>query len=135
MSKQVFINLPVKDLSKSIAFYEKIGFALNPQFTDSTAACMVWSENIFVMILTYDKFSQFINKEIMDSKKAVSVINSLSLGSKEEVDQMMSKVFEAGGNEQVEAKDYGFMVQRSFEDLDGHNWEIFYMDMTQMPTE
>ncbi|HMT77698.1 MAG TPA: hypothetical protein PKA44_08290 [Saprospiraceae bacterium] len=135
MVKQIFINLPVKDLDKSISFYEKIGFTLNPQFTDSTAACMVWSETIFVMLLTYDKLSQFINKEIMDGKNAVSVINSLSLGSKDEVAQMMEKVVAAGGNEHVEAKDYGFMIQRSFEDLDGHNWEVFYMDMTQMPIE
>lgn len=135
MVKQIFINLPVKDLDKSISFYEKIGFTVNPQFTDSTAACMVLSETIFVMLLTYDKFSQFINKEIMDGKNAVSVINSLSLGSKDEVAQMMEKVVAAGGNEHVEAKDYGFMIQRSFEDLDGHNWEVFYMDMTQMPTE
>lgn len=135
MVKQIFINLPVKDLDKSISFYEKIGFTVNPQFTDSTAACMVWSETIFVMLLTYDKLSQFINKEIMDGKNAVSVINSLSLGSKDEVAQMMEKVVAAGGNEHVEAKDYGFMIQRSFEDLDGHNWEVFYMDMTQMPIE
>ena len=135
MVKQIFINIPVKNLDKSISFYEKIGFTLNPQFTDSTAACMVWSETIFVMLLTYDKLSQFINKEIMDGKNAVSVINSLSLGSKDEVAQMMEKVVAAGGNEHVEAKDYGFMIQRSFEDLDGHNWEVFYMDMTQMPIE
>ena len=135
MVKQIFINIPVKNLDKSISLYEKIGFTLNPQFTDSTAACMVWSETIFVMLLNYDKFSQFINKEIMDGKNTVSVINSLSLGSKDEVAQMMEKVVAAGGNEHVEVKDYGFMIQRSFEDLDGHNWEVFYMDMTQMPTE
>lgn len=133
MSKQVFINLPVTDLKKSMAFYEAIGFTNNPQFTDETAACMVWSDAIFVMLLTHDKLKQFISKAIIDAKQTVGVINALSLESNDEVNSFLEKAVKAGGREYAEPKDYGFMQQRCVEDLDGHNWEVLYMDMSKFP--
>lgn len=114
-------------------FYAAIGFTNNPQFTDETAACMVLSEEIYVMLLTHAKFSQFTQKDIGNAFKSASVINSLSVDSKEEVDAMMEKALKSGGKESNEAKDYGFMQQRSFEDPDGHLWEVFYMDMSKFP--
>ena len=135
MSKQVFINLPVKDLKKSMDFYEAIGFTNNPQFTDETAACMVWSDAIFVMLLTHDKLKQFISKTIIDAKQTVGVINALSLESNDEVNAFLEKAIIAGGNEYAEPKDYGFMQQRSVEDLDGNSWEVFYMDMSKFPQQ
>lgn len=135
MKSQIFINLPVKDLPKAMDFYTRIGFTNNPQFTDETAACMVVSDEIFVMLLTHDKFKQFITKEIADTTKTTAVINSLSLESVAKMNEMMTKALAAGGNEYSEAKDYDFMQQRSFEDLDGHSWEVFYMDMSKFPQQ
>jgi predicted lactoylglutathione lyase len=135
MKKQVFINLPVADLKKSMDFYTAIGFQNNPQFTDNTAACMVISEEIFVMLLTHKKFSEFIKKEIADSKKTAEVINALSMQNNEEVNKFVDKAIAAGGNEPIEAKDYVFMFQRSIEDPDGHIWEVFYMDMSKIPAQ
>lgn len=135
MSKQIFINLPVKDLNKSMAYYAALGFTNNPQFTDETAACMVWSDAIFVMLLTHDKFKQFTAKSIIDSKRTVGVINAISMESNEAVNAFIERAVKAGGNEYAEAKDYGFMQQWSVEDLDGHNWEVFFMDMSKFPTQ
>ena len=135
MAQQIFINLPVKDLKKSMAFYEAIGFKNNPQFTDETAACMVVSETIFVMILTHDKFKQFTTKEIIDAKKTVGVLNSLSLSSNDELNSFVEKALKAGGSETRDAQDYGFMQMRSFEDPDGNNWEAFYMDVSKFPKQ
>ena len=135
MATKIFINLPVTDLKKSMDFYTQIGFSNNPQFTDETAACMVLSEEIFVMLLTHTKFTEFTKKKIADSKTTASVINSLSLENNDDVNTMVSKAIAAGGTEPTEAKDYGFMQQRSFEDLDGHLWEVFYMDITKFPQQ
>jgi hypothetical protein len=133
MATQIFINLPVKDLKKSMAFYEAVGFTNNPQFTDDTAACMVLSDTIFVMLLTHDKFKQFTAKTIIDAKQTIGVINALSFSDKEAVNAFTQKALSAGGREYADPKDYGFMWQRSVEDLDGHNWEAFYMDMSKLP--
>lgn len=133
MATQIFINLPVKDLKKSMAFYEAVGFTNNPQFTDDTAACMVLSETIYVMLLTHDKLKQFTTKEIVDATKQVGVINALSAASTDEVNAFVEKAIKAGGREYAEPKDYGFMQQRCVEDPDGNNWEIFYMDMSKFP--
>ncbi len=135
MASQIFINLPVKDLQKSMDFYTAIGMTNNPQFTDHTAACMVYSDNIFVMLLTHEKFKDFTKKEIADTTKTIAVINSLSVDSVTAVNDMMDKAIKAGGNESSEAKDYEFMKHRSFEDVDGHNWEVFYMDVSKMPKQ
>ena len=135
MKKQIFINLPVADLKKSMDFYTQIGFTNNPQFTDDTAACMVLSEEIFVMLLTHAKFTEFTKKKITDTKTTASVINSLSLESNGAVNEFMTKALNAGATEPNEAKDYGFMQQRSLEDLDGHLWEVLYMDLSKFPQQ
>ena len=135
MAKKIFINLPVADLQTAIVFYTEIGFANNPQFTDETAGCMVLTEEIYVMLLTHSKFNEFTKKTIGNAYTTVSVINSISVDNVEEVNTMADQALKAGGKETNEPKDYGFMQQRSFEDLDGHLWEIFYMDITKFPTE
>lgn len=135
MATKIFINLPVADLQKAKSFYTTIGFTNNPQFTDETAACMVLTEEIYVMLLTHSKFNQFTTKEIGNTKQTASVINCLSVDSIEEVNVMVDKALKAGGKEPYEAKDYGFMQQRSFEDLDGHLWEVLYMDMAKFPQQ
>lgn len=133
MSKQVFINLAVKDLDKSMAFYSSMGFSNNPQFSDDTAKCMVWSENIFVMIMTHEKFMTFATKPIADTKTKLAGIFALSVDSLDKVNEISNNALAAGGTEPTEMKDYGFMQQRTVEDFDGHTWEIFYMDMSKFP--
>ncbi len=133
MSKKIFINLPVTDLKKSMSFYIAIGFTNNPQYTDETAACMVLSEEIYVMLLTHKKLSEFTSKPINDAKKSIGAINSLSVDSLEEMNNVADAALKAGGTEPNPFQDYGFMQQRSFEDPDGHHWEVFYMDMSKMP--
>jgi predicted lactoylglutathione lyase len=135
MTKQIFINLAVADLQKSADFYTALGFEMNPQFSDDTAKCMVWSESIYLMILTHDKFKHFTNKPIADTKSNIAGLYSLSLSSVEEVHAMMESGLNAGGIEPTEIRDLGFMVQRSIEDFDGHTWEIFFMDMTKFPSQ
>ena len=131
MSKQIFINLAVKDLAKSMEFYSAIGFSNNPQFSDETGKCMVYSDNIFVMLLTLEKFSLFTTKPIADTKINIAGLFSLSMENIEEVNKMVENGLKAGGIEPSEMKDYGFMQQRTIEDFDGHTWEIFYMDMSK----
>jgi uncharacterized protein len=135
MAKQVFINLAVTDLQKSMDFYMALGFTNNPQFSDETGKCMVWSENIFVMLLTLEKFATFATKPIEDTKSKVAALFSLSVESVDEVNSIMTKGLQAGGIEPSEMKDYGFMQQRTIEDFDGHTWEIFYMDISKFPKE
>lgn len=134
MPKQIFVNLAVKDLQKSVDFYRALGFSNNPQFSDDTANCMVWSDSIFVMLLTHEKFSSFTSKPIADTKSAVAGIFSLSVDNTEEVNSIMAAGLKAGGTEPTEMRDYGFMQQRTIEDFDGHTWEVFYMDMSKFPT-
>ena len=135
MATQIFINLPIKDLKKSMAFYEAIGFKNNPQFTDDTAACMVLSDTIYVMLLTYNKFKEFTPKSIIDAKQTAGVLNSISVSSLNELNDIVDRALKAGGNEYRAAQDMGFMQLRCFEDLDGHNWEMFYMDMSKFPQQ
>ena len=135
MPKQIFINLAVSDLQKSMDFYTALGFTNNPQFSDDSGKCMAWSESIFVMLLTHEKFSLFATKPIADTKTAVAGLFSLSLDSLDEVNNMVENGLKAGGMEPLEMKDYGFMQQRTIEDFDGHTWEIFYMDISKFPTE
>ena len=135
MPKQIFINLVVSDLQKSMDFYTALGFTNNPQFSDDSGKCMAWSESIFVMLLTHEKFSLFATKPIADTKTAVAGLFSLSLDSLDEVNNMVENGLKAGGIEPLEMKDYGFMQQRTIEDFDGHTWEIFYMDISKFPTE
>lgn len=128
MATKIFVNLPVKDLKKSMTFFSKVGFSFNSQFTDETAACMVISEDIYAMLLTHAKFKEFTRKEIVDSTKGTEVILALSADSREEVSEFVNKAMEAGGKESLAPQDYGFMYQRSFQDLDGHLWEVLWMD-------
>ena len=130
MSKLIFINLPVRDLPRSIAFYEALGAQKNEQFTDHTAACMVFSETIHVMLLTHDKFSQFTPKTIADARKTTEVLICMSADSRDAVDDTTARAGAAGGVIDPGPKqDYGFMYGRSFEDLDGHIWEVMWMDV------
>ena len=111
-----------------MGFFKNLGFSFNAQFTDETAACMVISEDIYAMLLTPPKFREFTIKEISDSTKNAEVILALSSESKEKVNETVDKAIKAGGTEPITSKDYGFMYQRSFQDLDGHLWEVFWMD-------
>ncbi len=133
MTKQIFINLAVRDLDESMRFYSALGFTNNPQFSDQTAKCMVWSEHIFVMLLTHNKFSAFTSKPITDTKTNIASLLSLSLSSIDEVNNIMANGLNAGGTEPNEMRDYGFMQQRTIEDPDGHTWELFFMDMSKFP--
>ena len=129
MSKLIFVNLPVADLPAARAFYEAIGFTNNPMFTDDSAACMVLTDVIHVMLLTHDKFAQFTPKRIADARETSEVLICISADSREAVDDITDKALAAGGREPREKQDYGFMYGRSFEDLDGHIWEPMWMDM------
>ena len=134
MSRLIFVNLPVADLKAAMAFYEAIGAVNNPMFTDETAACMVFSDVIHVMLLTHDKFAQFTPKRIADAKETSEVLICISADSREAVDEITDKALAAGGREPREKQDYGFMYGRSFEDLDGHIWEPMWMDMEAAKT-
>jgi hypothetical protein len=129
MGKLIFVNLPVADLPRSIAFYEAVGARLNPQFTDDTAACMVFSETIHVMLLTHAKFSEFTPKAIADARATSEVLICISADSRAEVDAMTQQALAADGTEPRPAQDHGFMYGRSFEDPDGHIWEPMWMDL------
>ncbi len=130
MSKMIFVNLPVADLERSIAFYEGVGATKNEHFTDSTAACMVFSETIHAMLLTHDKFRQFTPKAIANARETSEVLICISADSREAVDEMVDKASPAGGTTDSAAKqDHGFMYGRSFEDPDGHIWEVMWMDV------
>jgi predicted lactoylglutathione lyase len=125
---KMFVNLPVSDLEKSKAFFGKLGYTFNPQFTDENAACMVISEDIYTMLLMEKYFKSFTPKAIADAKSSTESITALSVASREEVDRIVNTAFSAGGRRYTEPKDHGFMYQWGFEDLDGHIWEYFWMD-------
>lgn len=135
MANQIFINLAVIDPQRSMEFYSALGFTNNPQFSDQSGKCMVWSENIFVMLLSHEKFASFATKPIADTKSNLAGLFSLSTDSVEQMNDMVNNALKAGGTEPHEIRDYGFMQQRSVEDFDGHTWEIFYMDMSKFPQE
>jgi len=135
MTKQIFINLAVKDLQKSMDFYTALGFTNNPQFSDDSGKCMVWSENIFVMIMTHQKFTTFATKPLADTKSNLAGIFSLSMDSIDEVNKLMTNGLNAGGIEPHEMRDYGFMQQRTIENFDGHTWEVFFMDISKFTAE
>jgi uncharacterized protein len=128
MTTQIFVNLPVKDLNETVDFFTKLGFAFNPQFTDENATCMIVNNDIFVMLLVEKFFKTFTKKEICDTTKDTEVIVALSTESREKVDQMINKVIEAGGKEHRKPQDHGWMYGRSFEDINGHLWEVIYMN-------
>lgn len=133
MPTKVFINLPVSNLAKSMAFFQHLGFSFNPQFTDEKAGCMIVSESIFVMLLTNNYFQSFIDTKICDAHHETEVLIALDAASAEEVKQFISKAESIGGKIYAQPKDLGFMYQHSFADLDGHKWEMAYVDMSQFP--
>lgn len=133
MGTKIFVNLPVKNLDKSKAFFIDIGFKINQQFTDNTAACIVITEEIYAMILTYEKFKEFTHKEIVDANKATEVLTCLSFDTKEKVHELVDNAIAAGATETRAPQDYGFMIGRSFNDPDGHIWEIIWMDPAGIP--
>jgi predicted lactoylglutathione lyase len=133
MATKIFVNLPVKDLNKSIEFFTKLGFSFNPKFTDDKTTCMIIGENIFAMLLVEERFKDFNKKTISDAKKNTEVLIALDAESREKVDDIVKKAAEAGGSIYTEPQDHGWMYGHSFADLDGHQWEILYMDETAMP--
>ena len=135
MAKQIFVNLPVKDLNKSIEFFTKLGFSFNPQFTNEEATCMIVGENIFVMLLVEKRFRDFTKKEIADATKTTEVLIAIDAESKEKVIELVEKATAAGGTIYMDAADHGWMYQHSFADLDGHQWEIGFMDISKIPAD
>ncbi len=127
MSKQVYINLPVADLKKSIAFFKALGFSDNPQMSDDSGACIIISDTIFVMLTTHTKFRSFTPKDVCDTSKAVEVLINLSCESRDEVDSLVAKALAAGGSTYDKPEDLGFMYSHSFVDPDGHGWGLFYV--------
>jgi predicted lactoylglutathione lyase len=125
----IFVNLPVKDLTAAREFFTQLGFEFNPQFSDDKAACMVVDQNIFVMLLVEERFKDFINGEISDATKATEVLTCLSAESREQVDEIVAKALAAGGKPWKPVIEEGPMYGASFQDLDGHVWELMYMDM------
>jgi uncharacterized protein len=128
MSRQIFVNLPVKNLSKSIDFFTQLGYKFNAQFTDETATCMIVSDTISVMLLTEAKFKTFTPKAICDATKSTEVLVCLSCESRAEVDEMVRKAVSADGTTYNEPQDHGFMYAHGYQDLDGHIWELVYME-------
>ena len=133
MASQIFVNLPVKDLDRSVEFFTALGYTFDPRFTDENATCMRIGENIYAMLLVEDFFRTFTDREIVDARKGVEAIIALSLESREEVDAQVGKARAAGGTVPREPKDHGFMYQHGFQDPDGHLWEVFHMDMSAVP--
>ena len=130
MAKMIFINLPVTDLARATAFYQAIGAQKNAQFSDATGSCMVFSETIHAMLLTHEKFRQFTPKTIADARTSSEVLICVSADSRDDVDDVVGKAAAAGGRADPSARqDYGFMYGRSFEDPDGHIWEVMWMDL------
>ena len=135
MHKQIFVNLAVADLPKSKAFFESLGLAFNPQFTNEQGACLVLGDNIFAMLLVKDFFKTFTGKPLVDPREATEVLLCLSCESRAEVDAIVAKAVAAGGTAPRAPQDHGFMYGHGFEDLDGHIWELSYMDMAAAPPQ
>jgi predicted lactoylglutathione lyase len=133
MATKIFLNLAVKDLKKSIGFFTTLGFSFNPQFTDEHATCMIIGENIFAMLVTEQRFKDFTKKEICNAHKNTEVLIAIDADSREKVDEMVKTAVDAGGSIYMESQDHGWMYGHSFADLDGHQWEIMYMDENAIP--
>ncbi len=135
MATQIYVNIPVKDLDRSIQFFTALGYKFNKQFTDKDATCMIIGENIFAMLLTEPFFKSFTKKEICDSSKSIEAIMAISVDSKNKVDEIVDNAIKAGGTAPKDTQNDGWMYSRSFEDLDGHLWEILYMDENAIPPQ
>lgn len=134
MIKQIFVNLPVKDLKKSMKFFSALGFKFDPTFTDKNATCLILGKNIFAMLLVEKFFKTFTKKKLCDTHHSVETLLAVSVGSRKAVDEMTKKALKAGGKEPREPEDHGWMYGRDFEDLDGHTWEVYAMDLKAMKT-
>lgn len=135
MARKIFVNLPIRNMERSKAFFQALGFGFNPQFTNEQGACMVIGEDIFVMLLTEPFFQSFTKKPVADANKSTEVLTCLSCDSREEVDELVRKAKAAGGKVPNAPQDHGFMYAHGFEDLDGHIWELAYMDMSAVPPQ
>ena len=132
---QIFVNLPVKDLGRSMDFFTELGFSFDQRFTDEKAACLVIDDNIYAMLLTEPFFETFTKKEVADASRSTEAILALSVESRQRVDELVDRALTVGGRPSNETDDQGFMYGRSFQDPDGHLWEVFYMDMSALPPE
>ena len=128
MATQIFVNLPVRDLKRSVDFFTKLGYKFNPQFTNENATCMIVSDDIFVMLLVEKFFKTFTPKPIADATRSTEMIVCLSMESRARVDEMVAKALEAGGTAPMKAQDHGFMYGHGYTDLDGHMWELTHME-------
>jgi uncharacterized protein len=136
MANEIYINLPIKNLEKSKQFYSNLGFKFNPQFSDEKSACVIIGKNIFAMLMEEDRFKTFLpGKNIIDAKKNTEALIAIDEESRAKVDEMLKNVLISGGKEFRKAQDYGWMYLRAFEDLDGHIWEVGFMDKSKMPEE
>ena len=135
MARKIFVNLPIKNMERSQAFFKSLGFSFNPQFTNEQGACMVISEDIFAMLLVEPFFQTFTKKPIADAKKSTEVLVCLSCDSRDEVDALVKKALAAGGTAPNAPQDHGFMYGHGFEDLDGHVWELVWMDPNAAPPQ
>ncbi|KAF2341656.1 VOC family protein [Flavobacterium tistrianum] len=133
MKTKIFLNLAVKDLNRAVSFYNGLGFSTNPKFTNEKGACLVIDENIFVMILVEEFYQTFTKKQICDSTTTSEALIAISVDTREQVDEMMEKAIKSGGTDYNQTNDYGWMYQRTFLDVDGHHWEVFFMDESQIP--
>lgn len=135
MNRQIFVNLPIRDMQKSQAFFRAMGWEFNPQFTNDQGACLVVADNIFVMLLVEPFFQTFTKLPVSDARKATEVLVALSCDDRAEVDALVAKAVAAGATTPNAPQDHGFMYQHGFADLDGHQWEVFWMDMAQAPAQ
>mgnify|MGYP001347540710 CR=1 FL=1 len=135
MFRQIFVNLPIKDMARSQAFFKSLGLNFNPQFTNEQGACLEVGENIFAMLLVEPFFQGFTKLPISDAKKATEVLIALSVDSRAQVDEVVAKAVAAGATTPNAPMDHGFMYQHGFADLDGHQWEVFWMDMSAAPAQ
>ena len=133
MSRQIFVNLPIKNMERSKAFFSALGFSFNPQFTNEQGACMVISDSIYAMLLIEPFFQTFTRKPVADATKSTEVLICLSCESRAEVDSLVKKALAAGGTSPNAPQDHGFMYGHGFQDLDGHIWELMYMDPNAAP--
>ncbi len=133
-AKQIFVNLPVQDLKKSVEFFTKVGFEFDANFTDESATCMIIGENIYAMLLVEERFQSFISKKISNAADTTEVIVALSVDSREQVDVIVQAALDAGAKPSNEPQDHGFMYGWSFQDLDDHLWEVSYMDLSAFPS-
>ena len=135
MSRNLYVNLPVKDLERSVDFFAALGFSFNPQFTDENAASLIINDNTSVMLLAESFFATFTKKAICNAQESTEALLALSMDSRAEVDDFVARAVGAGATEEGEATDHGFMYERGFIDLDGHNWGPFWMDVSQFPAK